>query len=252
MAQDKTTEEKIIEEKTHMDKEATKLAQEKALSLKSSVEYKKKIQEERNAAIMDEIAQIAAKGKYMKDGRECTLWDRLKEEADEATSPKQFAYHDWRSAMMSLLALCSALVDAGNQTLHETISPVTTPLKHSIKNYIWDTKDYILDKLRGDPRVVLPTLIHDVKINDDNKLELSLQRDDKEANMGGLNNSFRTLITLWLDQHGYEAHPEHEGVYVNKESREPLTSQQFRELKDASLHEFLGDLDLEFRAAPTP
>lgn len=238
--------------KEDMQKELLKEATERDLT--ASQILKEKILADRQAWWQEYMADLERKGKN-REG--VTLWEQLDHEADKVLHAEQHAYNDWRSAMMSLLALFSLMVKAGSHSLETVVAQneMITSARLAARAALVQVKDKILDTLRGNPRVDLPALIHDVKMTDDNKIDFgALKRSDDLQSTPTLNEGFQTLIALWLHDQGYEP-GSIENTYVTAdENKTLLTKEKFLELKNSpehGLNKFLEEtVDLEFREGP--
>jgi hypothetical protein len=301
MAEDRSTQDEIAQKKKNMDSDARRLAEENAK--KAFLAAKDQADELRKAAMAEDIDKIMKQAveRYDDKGRAITKQDIFLDKLKSVMGSEQSSIHDWKSSMMALMSVLSAFVAAANQEVNEKTAPYIVQVKHALKNGVIDMKDALLDKLRGDPRVDLPTLVHDVKIGPDNKLEVKLhaggeamrpkdrgalveqwlnerglERDPNSMNgfitkegqpvppemfeklkndpNNGLNaflnqasvtlpQGLRTLVTLWLNERGYEIDPNNEQGFRAKEGHEPLTAEDFNELKnhpDNGLNEFLN------------
>ncbi|MDR3502547.1 MAG: hypothetical protein P4L79_08185 [Legionella sp.] len=244
MADDRSIQDEIAQKKQSMDEGARGLAEDNAK--KAFLAAKKQADELRSAAIADEIDKIKkdAVERYDKKGNPITKQAIFEDKLKSVMGSEQSSIHDWKSSMMALISVLAAFVAAVNQEVNEKTAPYLVPLKHALKNGVIDMKDTLLDKLRGDPRVDLPTLVHDVKIGDDNKLAVNLRADEQQLNeQEKLPQGLRTLVALWLNERGYEIDPNNEEGFRSKEGHEPLTAEVFNELKndpDNGLNEFLN------------
>lgn len=227
-----------------MDDEARRLAE--ANAKKAFLAAKDQADELRKAAMADEIDKIKKQAveRYDEKGRAITKQDIFLDKLKSVMGSEQSSIHDWKSSMMALTSVLSAFVAATNQEVNEKTAPYIVPLKHALKNGVIDMKDTLLDKLRGNPRVDLPTLVHDVTIGKGNKLEVKLLAGDEELKATeNLPQGLRTLVSLWLNERGYEIDPNNEKGFRTKEGHEPLTAEAFDELKNDpgnGLNEFLN------------
>ncbi|MGC1182863.1 hypothetical protein [Legionella sp.] len=207
----------------------------------------------------DNLSNLSKKRvKTDKQGQEISLWDELAHKADEAVHSEQHAYHDWRAAMMSLLAMYSLLVKAVSEELDVKIKPPITVLKQLVREEVlYPLKDRIVDAVRGQPRVDLPKLIHSVTMSDDNKLMIDDVKCAGSKPIPEFNPAFRTLVSLWLNDQGYE--PAAEDTYTTNDAHKTeLTKERFEELKNSKefgLNTFLEEnVNLQFKdsTSPTP
>lgn len=249
---------KTANAKKAIQDEALRIATAKEIDAATS--YRKQLEDARQKADMDAFAKLKKEGStYDKDGREITPWDKLMEKTEQVLHSEQHAYNDWRSAMMSLLSLYAMFVDAAHHSLEVLMSPLTIAIKQGLRDKgLIPLKDKVMDFIRGDHRVDLPALVQNVTLSDDNKLDFgTLNRaNDGIALEGTSTEGFRTLVTLWLNDVGYEPANE-EGMYVTKdEPRTILTKERFNELKSSDvngLNKFLEEsIELEVKSSPSP
>ncbi|WP_058535011.1 hypothetical protein [Legionella saoudiensis] len=231
MAEDRSIQDEIAQKKSDMDKEARRLAEDNAI--KASQAGRQQLDDLRRAAIAEEIEALKKKAVLGtdKEGRQITKQSVFEDKLKQVMGSEQSSIHDWKSSMMALISVLSAFVEAVNQEVNEKTAPVIVPLKHALKNGIIDMKDTLLDKLRGDPRVNMPTLVTDIKLDANNKLAVNIHAFGKDLDSEEkLPQGLRTLTALWLQEQGYV--PDDVGGFLNKETREPLTAETFNELKN--------------------
>ncbi|USQ12636.1 hypothetical protein J2N86_07880 [Legionella lytica] len=244
MAEDRSTQDEIAQKKKSMDDEARRLAEDNAK--KAFQAAKNQADDLRKAAIVEEIEKIKRQAieRYDEKGNPITKQAIFEDKLKSVMSSEQSSIHDWKSAMMSLMSVLSAFVSAMNQEVNEKTSPYYVTLKHALKNGIVDMKDTLLDKLRGNPRVDLPTLVHNVQLGADNKLEVKLHAGAQELKNGEeLPLGLRSLVALWLREQGYQPDQNNPEGFWTTEGHEPLTAQRFNELKndpDNGLNAFLN------------
>ncbi|MFT4057961.1 MAG: hypothetical protein QM652_00270 [Legionella sp.] len=252
------SEEKKREVANEFENAAKKVAVKEAEN--RTEEYRKYLAEKRNAEDKDALMKWYNE-KYTMDSRgknQITLWDSVVNKAEEALVLEQTTYHDWRSAMMSLMSLFSMLVSAISQSEKELVGERYFTIKQSVReNYFYPIAHKILDTVRGDPRVNIPTILHNVTIGDDNKLHIKeLKSLDPNRNVSSLKTQFTKFVSVWLAGHGYAPGPEI-GAYINQDKNSPdygkiLTKEKFNELKNdknLGLDKFLEDLSkLKFQS----
>jgi hypothetical protein len=229
----------------------TKEAKEMQKAYEKAV--KKRRQDEENAkwlAKQQDALHVFLNEKIKHDGQEVTRWEAVTMEVKKATHPEQNAYHDWRAAMMALLAAFSTLVDAGNHSLEGMWKPYTNKVKQFFHdNIVVGVKDL----LRG-PYDLSP-LIHKVSMDTNGKIDYGLTRADKQPEMGDMNAKFKVLVALWLSEHGYTPKPPpEEDTYINA-NKAKLTATEFNRLKSSvnGLDEFLNrETSLKFQEAVEP
>lgn len=196
-------------------------------------------------------------------GGSVTHWDAVQEAIDKASHIEQNSYHDWRSAMMAILDMCSILNRAIGADVDKAFAStgLVSTASSGFLSVADRAKNYLMDKISGAKLGFdLPTLAHSLKMGADNKIDFgSLKGFDDELNTQGhdkeeLNNSFRALVSLWLAEKGYTPVAGKDGVYENlavRDLSDPtryLTTEKFDELKNDDLDEFLkNNTDLEFR-----
>lgn len=200
------------------------------------------------ARLMDELSE----GGHILDekGNKIPLWDVAIKKAQNAIDAEVMAYNDWRAAMMGLLTLYAALVDALHQSVDESI---WAPLQIIAKNYaLYPLADAIRNKFTGDPKVDLPTLIHNVHLNENNELVIDpLVRSDGNEKSDPLQALFEKGISIWLKDMGYKPDSSNPKKFVNAEG-ETLSLNIFKKLKndpDKGLSAVLNiNKDLKFEA----
>ncbi|CAM4445303.1 MAG: hypothetical protein LEGION0403_FIIPPAGN_01158 [Legionella sp.] len=263
MPDDRSIHDEIAQHKKSAENRARALIDEG--NKKAFLAAKNEADELRKAAMADEIESIRKDAivSHDKEGNPITKKAIFEDKHKAVMGADQTSIHDWKSSMMALLSVLTVFVAMINQEVNEKTAPYLVPLKHTLKNAIVDIKDTLLNTLRGNVRVDLPTLVHDIKIGDDNKLALKLHANSQDLTDDRvLPNSVRSLVTLWLWERGYELDPNnnHEG-YRAKEGHEPLTAEKFNELKndpENGLNEFLNRAsELQYREeldadSPTP
>jgi hypothetical protein len=217
--------------------------------------YRAKLANQRMMDDLDAAARLHDKG-FTSDrsGKKITLWEELDQLADNAINSGQEAYNDWRSAMMALLALFAKVVKAMSQSISEATQPMTDKIKQTVREkFVYPLRDKFLDHIRGDPTIDLPTLVHDVNMSDDNKLNVGDIKLDGSTPDREVNRSFETLVNLWLASEGYELAPD--DTYVTADAHKTvLTKDAFEALKNDEEHgldTFLeSNVDLQFRPSP--
>jgi hypothetical protein len=226
--------------------------------------YRKELAEKRMAMDLDALAKLY-QDKFTTDarGNQITLWDNVLNEANHVIKSEQNTYHDWRSSMIALLSLYSLLVSAISQSIREVSAEPMMNIKQIIREKaFYPMAQKVVDKIRRDPRVDIPAILHDVSMGDDNKLKINgLTSANPQEDVSALNNDFKKLVSLWLyEKGGYVPGPE-EGTYINQKKGSPdfgklLTKKQFDKFKsddDFGLDNFLANNgDLQFRSSPTP
>ncbi|MBN9229740.1 MAG: hypothetical protein BGO90_03695 [Legionella sp. 40-6] len=209
----------------------------------------------RQAKDMDTLDGIINKIKQVdKDG--LTEWDRFGNDSNRLLNSQQNNTMQWQSHMADLLAILSDLVPLLQKSLKASIASIPKKelnpfvLKNALKEFVYSTKDKIVDKLRGDPRINIPTLVHDVSMNENNQIQIGgfktaskgedfnlVNADNKEID--SLKDEFDTVVKLWLNTNHYIKM--NDGTYVNYDTNSPdynqvLTKQKFEELKNNPEH----------------
>ncbi|WP_058535010.1 hypothetical protein [Legionella saoudiensis] len=228
MVDDRTIQDEIAQKKKAMNEDARRLAQDNAK--KASLVARRHLEELRQAAIAEEIEALKKKAVVGtdKEGRQITKQSVFEDKLKQVMSSEQSSIHDWKSSMMALISVLSAFVEAVNQDINEKTAPVIVSLKHALKNGIIDMKDTLLDKLRGDPRINLPTLAHHVSIGADNKLAVKLRAGEEEMH----SQDRAALVARWLDERGLERDPDHMDGFRTKNGHMPISADAFNKLKD--------------------
>lgn len=228
MPENISIQDEIAQKKKEVEVDARRLAEDKAKQ--AFFAAKEQAQALQNAAILDEIQRIKKEGvvRYDDKGNPITKQAIFEDKLRQVMGSEQSSIHDWKSSMMSLMSVLSAFVDAMNQEVNERTSPYYLQLKHALKNGMIGMKDTLLDKLRGDPRVDLPTLVHDIKLGKDNKLEVKLQAGGEKM----VAQDRDALVAQWLDERGLERDPHHMNGFRTKEGHQPLPEAVFNRTKD--------------------
>ena len=219
---------------------------------------KQEIAEARAAARRAEKENILAEADSPGDREGRNAVEKLSTHADSIINARVTTVNDWKSSMMDLLIMLGLFVKAFNIMVQGN---VYNPLKELfIDKGVMALHDAI--KYRPDGKVDLPSLQHEVKFTNDNKLDkIQLTRSDKgELNLQ-INESFRKGVTYWLQELGYEEDPspdpqelgKHTGVF--RKDGVQLTTDEFNVLKasdEKGLGKFLSvGTELEYTEAPT-
>lgn len=208
-----------------------------------------KLRENNRADARAARADSLAKGHMMTDPnsqREITLWEYARKKADAALGADVNAYNDWRSAMMGLWNIYSALNHALHQSVAETI---VAPIENGITDYlVLPAYDNIIEPLSSkvvnlftgsdDPEVTLPELRHEVSFTDDNTLKIEpLTRADNVKNTGNgtLDKLFAKGVRMWLGENGYKLVPGESSKFVDVHGK-ALDKNTFNELKEDPEH----------------
>lgn len=150
----------------------------------------------------------------------------------------------------------SDLVPLMQKSLRATIASIPKQalnpfvIKNALVEFAHTGKDKIVDKLRGDPRINIPTLVHDVSMDENNQLQIGGFKtankgtdfnvlNEKQEEVASLKNEFDTLVKLWLNTNHYMKM--NDGTYVNNDADSPdynkvLTKEKFEELKNDAEH----------------
>lgn len=184
-------------------------------------------------------------------GQKTTLWEESERLADRALHDSVQAYNDWRSAMMELIKMFTALNKAIAQSGSEATATVMG-MATQLGREFYDNK--IAPKFT---ELDLPDLQHAVSYTDDNKIKFeSLGRSDGIATHmdDALNKKYREGINLWLAERGYKPDDSDPGAYVSTQGPAKLTATQFNLMKDNvdhGLDRFLaGETDVKFTPRP--
>ncbi|MFJ1267483.1 hypothetical protein ACD661_02810 [Legionella lytica] len=235
-----STQDEIAQKKKELEVDARRLAADKAKQ--AFFAAKEQAQALQKAAVLEEIERIKKEGvvRYDDKGNAITKQAIFEDKLRQVMGSEQSSIHDWKSSMMSLMSVLSAFVEAMNQEVNEKTSPYYVQIKHALKNGIIGMKDTLLDKLRGDPRLDLPTLVHDIQLGKDNKLEVKLQAGGEKMVVQDRD----TLVAQWLDEHGFEQDPHNINGFRTKEGHHPLPDAVFKKTKD-ELDAFLNRSSLK-------
>jgi hypothetical protein len=222
-----STQDEIAQKKKAMDADARRLAEDNVR--KAFLAAKAQADALRKADMADAIDMIRKQAieRYDEKGRAITKQDIFLDKLKSVMGSEQSSIHDWKSSMMSLMSVLSAFVAATNQDVNELTAPYIVPLTHALKNGIIDMKDTLLDKLRGDPRVDLPTLVHDVKIGPDNRLAVKLHAGGEAMPLKDRG----ALVEQWLNERGLERDPNSMSGFITKEGQ-PVSQELVNKLKN--------------------
>lgn len=212
-------------------------ARAKEHALKEALEAQQvmrgKLQEQRMARDLDALAALKEKGFTTDErGNKITLWQDALHAAEKAINAEQNAYNDWRSAMMALLSMYAKMVKAISHRFEEARRPYTDKIVQTIREgVLYPLKDKIMDKIKGDPDIKLDTLVHDIKMSEDNKLMIGDIKCDGAQPDPGFKPAVATLVGIWLRDQGYELAPD--DTYVTADDNKTvLTAEKFKELKE--------------------
>ncbi|MBI2786440.1 MAG: hypothetical protein HYX60_09130, partial [Legionella longbeachae] len=218
--------------------------------------YREKLAAERQVAYAAERDKLANKDKFRDphSGHETTYWEDVLKKADAAINAEQAAYNDWRNAMTSLLSMFSQLNKAMSISIDKTIGIFTLPAKEFLKEKLWHKggnlfgilpyrgfKDFLLDKIKGEPKLDLPALQQKVQFKegkvDIEKLKID-NKDIEDPYQEKLNQTFEILVNTWLLENGYKKgsegkHFDINGIALDKEKFDALNKNP-----DSSLTQF--------------
>lgn len=269
MTVDKSDELKIQNLKKNYE---DKLARE---NIEATLLAREKTQAMKRAQDEDSLKDIMKAAMTKHEGHEMAWWDKLDLEANRAIHSEQNAYNDWRSAMMSLLSMFTTLVNAMSNSFEQKTGPLSMKAKRWIReNAVDPIKHRIIDLAWGDQSHDVPALLHNVTLSDDDKLTIG---DVRRADNGDIvlargvdgkvtddfNMPYKTLVTLWLNTHGYQlAEPDlgpdnvnrNADVYVDAAGAR-LTKATFEGLKNDNEHGLTAFMQrqsgVEFRPDPS-
>lgn len=178
------------------------------------------------------------------------LWKKVNEEGHKATNTEANAFQDWRAAMLYLvnmnLDMCKALI--------QTRKEYTEPVENALMDGVLAVYDKIKNKLSGPPQVNLGALDKSVHANDKNEIvfdniEPPVPTKDLDYK-GQLNELFKQGVTSWLGELGYAQTPNSPNKYQSVNTGDPLTQDEFNELKDHPVQGLAAYLNDEFEPAP--
>lgn len=190
------------------------------------------------------------------DGKERSEydWAVALRKAKEACSAETSAYNsEWRIAMLGLVALLCELNKAVDNSTKELMKSTMLSLQYKILPAIWDQ----ISPHKNNYDIVLPKLLHEVKLDDKNVLKVNLTVKNGSS-PNELDTHFKLIVIEWLENRGYIPHPDpaKNDQFVNAETGETLTKEIFEDLKKHpvnGLEQFLtkvSDLEFENRNSP--
>ncbi|HHT0591872.1 TPA: hypothetical protein ACTXXA_002892 [Legionella anisa] len=257
--------EKLKQDKKDADKSLVKPVTEE-LKEKNQKKYNDELEAARRehqlkwAAVMGELRK-SHKTLNERTGKETTFWEEAMDLADHVINAEQTSINDWRSNMMSLLNLFAKLNKAINisskQVAGEALNlikgathdkPIVRAITHP-KEFMYEgVKHAILNKIKGNDKIDLPTLLHKVTFKDGKVDVAGLTRSDgisfENNRQQTANKAFNKFVDIWLMENEYVSGPNKDGSYVHCVSGEPLTQDKFNELNttpQTSLEKFLED-----------
>ena len=132
--------------------------------------------------------------------------------------------------MLGLVGMLSDLNIALHNSVTQILKQPVFLLEHKLLPEIWN-------KLKKDPEAVLPILIHEVKLNEHNQLEVNLTEKGHGAT-GQFDEQFKSVVVEWLNEQGYtpDPDPNHQDQFIHSNSKETLTRTAFEALKNDEVH----------------
>lgn len=188
-------------------------------------------------------------------GQQVELWDHVLSEANKMTNKMDGqSFNTWASAMMELMAILSVMVDAIDHSIDTFLATTLVdfpifgkmPLKFNrlaegkIIEGLQNTKDLVMDKIRGAMRTVLPKVQYDVSYNDEKGLSVKINLNNNVDPATEETDAFDGVVRSWLKTHGYEPVANGSKHYVGKDG--DLTAAKFitlRDDKDTGLYSYL-------------
>ncbi|PJD95688.1 MAG: hypothetical protein CK426_03945 [Legionella sp.] len=207
-------------------------AREELIKLDSQVKetHKRKIEAIREAIWQKELdahearyndALVKHKNSRLKKdetGETISDWELSNRAAKRSASSEAAAYNsEWKMCMLNLLSTYSKMADALGNTVKEHF---TLPIQK------WLTSPASKGKYSGHD--MLPVLIQEVNLNEEDVLEVKLfNKDDPKYSF---NKNFREAVVVWLAEKGYIQDAEQKGKFTHTDG-ERLTQKRFNELK---------------------
>lgn len=214
--------------------------------------------------------------------RETTLWDEAMHEADRSLNSGELtSNHDFRSAMMAILAMYGKMNKAANTSVNQTFGEyynkyVYEQFKDPVGRAWIGLKSKMRDAIRRDGDIDLPTFQHNISFKDgkvdiaaltrkdgaplvtyerhtNGNLKLDERGQKIEKNPNPANEAFKSLVDAWFIENDYMFVRGEEGKYVHVTTGQPLNEARFNELKP-SFAEFLKNVanaDLSYEEQPS-
>jgi hypothetical protein len=217
--------------------------EKKADLLRQEAKFEQELMKFRNSRIH------SSEGRDGKVNQE-TDWELAKRKGTEGSTVETTAYNsEWKIAMLGLVAMLVEWNKALNNTVTEFLMKPKFLMQHKLLPDLWDK---IKSPFTSDPAVILPTLVHEVKLNDKNALEVNLTAKGREPGAPSFDDQFKRVVVEWLKEQGYRANPDpdHGDQFVDSKG-DVLTPAAFDSLKndpDHGLDHFLKETsELQFR-----
>lgn len=254
-----------------MKNEITRLKQNEAEN-----KYKQELKDFREAQQLSDYAfeqkqnhyyrDLVNKGKVPLDekgNRMGSKWDKLRLAMGGQSQQDYVSYNTFNSSMMALLiAYKEYLLEAVMQERDESVMKwILLPAHKGLRALF--NKFTLTDPSK--PEVVLPLLVHNVDMNEDNELKIAplvsedgsssgLDEENKEFN-DSIQDCFTKGVEAWLKEgHGY-TRIDGTQKFKNADGTE-LTKEEFEKLKnheENGLDAYLsGKFDLSFKPGPKP
>ncbi|WP_131779860.1 hypothetical protein [Legionella bozemanae] len=254
-----------------MAQDQTKQNLEKAneLNKQAMVEFKKKYEQDREAAYLaqEQMNARAAwerfadkvrksdKLKHPRQGGPETKWEEVDELINNIINSDQKAYNDWRSNMFDLLNLFTKLNGAintsSNQVSFEALDlikkttkpiPYVRAITHPDEFIYRAAKSAILHKIKGEGEFELDALKHkvtfeegkvkiaDLTKSDGTLLDKKYDSTGRVIDANDADKAFKTFVQLWLQENDY-IRSSQDGVFVHEASGAVLDEDTFNRLK---------------------
>lgn len=184
-------------------------------------------------------------------------WDTSDDEAKRALNSETTAYNsEWKNAMLSLLGSFAKMCEAMHYTLStdERIHAVTSGAKNWVLDKIYTPKQP--KDLTELGKAIIPTLMHDVTINDTGRLQVKISAGNKVMD-DKFTELFSGLVEHWLEQEGYTRgqSPATKDQYFAQDGTQ-LTQAKLKSLQEDDTHSLQSFLEERsshsYQAAPTP
>lgn len=175
-------------------------------------------------------------------------WDKSDDQANKSLRQSTDSTNaEWKNAMLALLGSFSKLAEAmhcsfkqGEKKASDYVSP-------------FFSKPPAPPDLKDLGIITLPTLMHNVTLNDNNGLVVKLAKDNMPMKEE-FNKLFTGLVEHWLGVNGYKAGTTPQTVTQFFAENTKLTQEKMRELQDdsnTSLQSYLeGNSNLTYERAP--
>ena len=235
---------------------------------------KKRLDDLKSAGTQGRWTKLEKDGTVRYGDQDVPLWDAVNRKANELKKPGLRGFDNFGSSMMELIELLSLFVDAAGHDMEKKVGFKIKEMGYAL----WDKLKSGKDAFTSPTDIAIPELVADVKMKDDNTLEVGGLKFAKDSwnlpikNAEGktvldpkveLEKTIKVMVPLWLAKNGYKTtgldgkfdRAPDPTASIPETARVPLTKAAFEKLrddKDIGLGAFLAEYtDLKHEVAPS-